>query len=52
MHLKKRLAIIPDSETLEKMEALADLAHIHATIGELEDAPKSFDRIIGFGFTD
>ena len=38
MHLKKRLDIIPDSETLEKMEALADLAHIHATIGELEDA--------------
>ena len=38
MHLKKRLGIIPDSETLEKMEALADLAHIHATIGELEDA--------------
>ena len=36
MHLKKRLDIIPDSETLEKMEALADLAHIH-TIG-VEDA--------------
>ena len=38
MHLKKRLEIIPEKESFERMEALADLAHIHATVGELEDA--------------
>lgn len=38
MHLQKRLDIIPESEKFEKMEALADLAHSHATVGELEQA--------------
>ncbi|MFL2962337.1 MAG: hypothetical protein ACJZ2K_05085 [Candidatus Poseidoniaceae archaeon] len=38
MHLQKRLEIIPESEKFERMEALADLAHTHATVGELEQA--------------
>ena len=38
LHLQKRLDIIPESEKFEKMEALADLAHSHATVGELEQA--------------
>ena len=37
-HLRKRLEIIPDKELFEKMEAMADLAHCHATVGELEQA--------------
>jgi len=38
IHLKKRLDIIPETESLERMEALADLAHVYATLGELETA--------------
>jgi hypothetical protein len=40
LHLTKRLEIIPESEKFERMEALADLAHTHTTMNELEDAQK------------
>ena len=40
LHLLKRLEIIPEDEKFERMEALADLAHTHTTVGELEDAQK------------
>ena len=43
-HLRKRLEIIPDSESFEKMEALADLAHCHATVGELVDEMRPYGR--------
>ena len=38
IHLRKRLEIIPEAESFERMEALADLAHVLASIGELEEA--------------
>ena len=38
IHLRKRLEIIPETESFERMEALADLAHVLASIGELEEA--------------
>ncbi len=38
LHLTKRLEIIPETERFEKMEALADLAHSHSTLSELEQA--------------
>ena len=38
LHLQKRLEIIPESEKFERMEALADLAHSHSSLGELEQA--------------
>ena len=38
MHLQKRLEIIPESEKFDRMEALADLAHSHSSLGELEQA--------------
>lgn len=38
MHLTKRLEIIPETEKFERMEALADLAHSHSSLGELEQA--------------
>ena len=38
MHLQKRLDIIPEAEKFERMEALADLAHSHASLGEVEQA--------------
>jgi tetratricopeptide (TPR) repeat protein len=38
MHLRKRLEIIPETELFERMEALADLAHCHTTVGELEQS--------------
>ena len=39
-HLRKRLDIIPESERFERMEGLADLAHSHSTLGELERAQE------------
>jgi len=38
LHLQKRLDIIPESAQFERMEALADLAHSHSSLGELEQA--------------
>ena len=38
LHLTKRLELIPETERFEKMEALADLAHSHPTLSELEQA--------------
>ncbi len=38
LHLTKRLDLIPETESFEKMEALADLAHSHSSLGELEQA--------------
>ena len=38
LHLQKRLDIIPETEKFERMEALADLAHSHSSLGELEQA--------------
>ena len=38
LHLQKRLEIIPETEKFERMEALADLAHSHSTLGELDQA--------------
>ncbi|DAC38319.1 MAG TPA: hypothetical protein D7H83_06715, partial [Candidatus Poseidoniales archaeon] len=38
LHLQKRLEIIPEPEKFERMEALADLAHSHSSLGELEQA--------------
>jgi len=40
LHLRKRLDIIPESERFERMEGLADLAHSHSTLGELEQAQE------------
>ena len=40
LHLRKRLELIPESERFEKMEALADLAHSHSTLGELEQSQE------------
>ena len=47
MHLQKRLDIIPESEKFERMEALADLAHSHATVGELEQAQTLLIESLG-----
>jgi len=38
LHLRKRLELIPESEKFERMEAIADLAHSHSTLGDLEQA--------------
>ena len=38
VHLQKRLDIIPETEKFERMEALADLAHSHSSLGELEQS--------------
>ena len=38
IHLQKRLDIIPETEKFERMEALADLAHSHSSLGELEQS--------------
>ena len=38
LHLQKRLDIIPEKEKFERMEAMADLAHSHSSLGELEQA--------------
>ncbi len=37
-HLRKRLDMITEKEKGQRMEAMADLAHAHATIGELQEA--------------
>jgi len=37
-HLRKRLDMIAEEEKSQRMEAMADLAHAHATIGELQEA--------------
>jgi len=37
-HLRKRLDLIAEEERVQRMEAMADLAHAHATVGELEEA--------------
>ena len=47
LHLQKRLDIIPESEKFERMEALADLAHSHATVGELEQAQTLLIESLG-----
>jgi tetratricopeptide (TPR) repeat protein len=38
LHLRKRLELIPETEKFERMEAIADLAHSHSTLGDLEQA--------------
>ena len=47
LHLTKRLEIIPESETFERMEALADLAHSHSSLGELEQAQSMLIDSLG-----